>query len=103
MNNKLDLLTEVEPSAKLIIKNLAFECTKSELHQLLSTFGQVKSLRLPKKFDGSHRGFAFVEYMTKEEAKNAMKHLAHSHFYSRHLVLSYSKTYDLFDSLDHPE
>lgn len=40
---------------------------------LFSPFGHLKSARLPKKFDGSHRGFAFVEFTTKQEAKNALE------------------------------
>jgi RNA recognition motif-containing protein len=37
------------------------------------------------------RGFAFVEYLTEDEAKAAMEALANTHFYGRHLVLSYAK------------
>ena len=40
---------------------------------LFSPFGHLKSCRLPKKFDGNHRGFAFIEFVTKQEAKNAME------------------------------
>ena len=40
---------------------------------LFSPFGHLKSCRLPKKFDGSHRGFAFIEFVTKQEAKNALE------------------------------
>lgn len=46
---------------------------------------QIKSLRLPKKF-GNHRGFAFVEYVTKQEAQNALQALSSTHLYGRHLV-----------------
>ena len=34
---------------------------------------QIKSLRIPRKFDGAHRGFAFVEFVTKQEAANAFE------------------------------
>ncbi|CAA2976514.1 multiple RNA-binding domain-containing 1 isoform X1 [Olea europaea subsp. europaea] len=47
---------------------------------------QVKSLRLPMKF-GNHRGFAFVKYVTKQEAHNALQALSNTHLYGRHLVL----------------
>ena len=33
---------------------------------------QIKRVRLPRKFDGGHRGFAFIDFVTKQEAKNAM-------------------------------
>lgn len=46
---------------------------------------QIKSLRLPNKF-GNHRGFAFVEYVTKQEAANALQALSSTHLYGRHLV-----------------
>ena len=56
---------------KMIIRNVAFEAPKRDLSQLFSPFGQLKSLRVPRKFDGSHRGFAFIEFVTKKEATNA--------------------------------
>ena len=36
-----------------------------------STFGEIKYVRLPKKMSGtgSHRGFGFVEFLTKQDAK----------------------------------
>lgn len=46
---------------------------------------QIKSLRLPMRF-GSHRGFAFVEFVTKQEAQNAFEALSSTHLYGRHLV-----------------
>ena len=38
---------------------------------LYSSFGLIKSVRLPKKMagTGSHRGFAFVDFTTKQDAK----------------------------------
>lgn len=50
-------------------------------------FKQIKSIRLPKKFDGNHRGFAFVEFLTKKEAQNAFEALQNTHLYGRHMVL----------------
>ena len=36
-----------------------------------STFGEIKTLRLPQKLSGTgtHRGFAFVDFLTKQDAK----------------------------------
>lgn len=38
---------------------------------LKSTFGELKTVRLPKKAigAGSHRGFGFVDFITKQDAK----------------------------------
>ncbi|XP_010529287.1 PREDICTED: multiple RNA-binding domain-containing protein 1 isoform X2 [Tarenaya hassleriana] len=79
-------------STKLHVKNVAFEATKKDLRQLFSPFGQIKSLRLPSKLgDREHRGYAFVEFMTKQEALNAMKALSNTHLYGRHLLLEWAE------------
>jgi multiple RNA-binding domain-containing protein 1 len=79
-----------KPCTKLHVKNIAFEATKRELRQLFSPFGQIKSMRLPKKNIGQYAGYAFVEFVTKQEALNAKKALASTHFYGRHLVLEWA-------------
>ncbi|KAI5432706.1 hypothetical protein KIW84_020129 [Lathyrus oleraceus] len=77
-------------STKLLVKNVAFEATKKDLRQLFSPFGQIKSLKLPMKF-GNYRGFAFVEYVTQQEAQNALTALSSTHLYGRHLVIERAK------------
>jgi multiple RNA-binding domain-containing protein 1 len=39
--------------------------------------------------DGQHRGFAFVEYETLDEAKQAFISLSNSHLYGRKLVIEW--------------
>ncbi|KAF8102905.1 hypothetical protein N665_0190s0022 [Sinapis alba] len=78
-------------STKLHVKNVAFEATEKELRQLFSPFGQIKGLRLPKRNIGQYAGYAFVEFMTKQEASNAKKALSSTHFYGRHLVIEWAK------------
>lgn len=76
---------------KLIVKNLAFEVSKKELWELFSAHGQVKSVRLPNRADRRSRGFAFVDFATRNEAENAMGQLRHSHLLGRHLVLEWAE------------
>ncbi|KAI8833917.1 hypothetical protein BC829DRAFT_426357 [Chytridium lagenaria] len=78
-------------SSKLAVRNIPFEANKKEIRDLFSTFGQVKSVRLPKKFDGTHRGFCFVDFLTKQEALAAFKSLSSTHLYGRHLVLEWAE------------
>ncbi|KAI3824603.1 hypothetical protein L1987_06067 [Smallanthus sonchifolius] len=89
---------EDQSSTKLIVRNVAFEATEKELRQLFSPFGQVKSLRLPTRF-GKHRGFSFVEYVTKQETKNALQALSNTHLYGRHLVLERAKEGESLEEL----
>ena len=43
-----------------------------EVRELFGAFGQLKTVRMPEKFDGTHRGFAFVEFASKGEATKAI-------------------------------
>lgn len=79
-------------SEKLLVKNLAFECTPDEVRELFQPFGHIKKVRLPKKVNSTnHRGFGFVEFATKDEARLAFRELKHTHLYSRKLVIEYAK------------
>lgn len=83
--------SSAKASSKLIVKNIAFEATRRDLRQLFSAFGQLKNVRLPQKMDGSHRGFGFVEFISKGEAKAAFDALSATHLYGRHLVIEYAE------------
>ena len=85
-----DKTKEKEKGTKLVVRNVAFEATRKDLMGLFGPFGHIKSCRLPKKFDGSHRGFAFVEFVTKQEAGNAMEGVGGTHLYGRRLVVEYA-------------
>ena len=81
---------------KIIIKNLPFEATKRDIRELFGSYGQLRSVRLPKKFDSSTRGFAFAEFVTAREAENTMLALKDTHLLGRRLVLEFAGE----DSLD---
>ncbi|CDO93927.1 unnamed protein product [Kluyveromyces dobzhanskii CBS 2104] len=74
---------------KIIVKNLPFEATRKDVFELFSSFGQLKSVRVPKKFDKSARGFAFVEFLLPKEAENAMDQLQGVHLLGRRLVMEF--------------
>ncbi|KAK3911907.1 putative RNA-binding protein 19 [Frankliniella fusca] len=78
---------------KILVRNIPFQATKDEVTELFKVFGEIKTLRLPKKMvgTGSHRGFAFVDFQSKNDAKNAMESLGQStHLYGRRLVLEWA-------------
>lgn len=74
-------------NGKIIVKNLPFEATRKDVFELFNSFGQLKSVRVPKKFDKSARGFAFVEFVLPKEAENAMDQLQGVHLLGRRLVM----------------
>ena len=75
---------------KIIIKNLPFEATKRDVRELFSPYGKLRSVRVPKKFDSSTRGFAFGDFVTSKEAQNAMDALAGAHLLGRRLNLEFA-------------
>ncbi|TDZ60581.1 Multiple RNA-binding domain-containing protein 1 [Colletotrichum trifolii] len=76
---------------KIVIKNLPFETTKKDIRTLFGTYGQLRAVRLPKKFGNSTRGFAFAEFVTPREAENALNALRDTHLLGRRLVLDFAE------------
>ncbi|KAF1811288.1 pre-rRNA processing protein, partial [Eremomyces bilateralis CBS 781.70] len=83
---------------KIIVKNLPFEASKKDIRTLFATYGQLRSVRVPKKFDNTSRGFAFAEFTTPREATSAMEALRNTHLLGRRLVLDFAT-----QELDDPE
>ncbi|POY72886.1 hypothetical protein BMF94_4047 [Rhodotorula taiwanensis] len=88
--------TTKESSTKLLVKNVPFEATRNDLRQLFGAYGQLKSVRLPRKMDNKTRGFAFLEFATRRDAEAAFEALEHTHLLGRHLVLQYTGAEDGF-------
>lgn len=84
-----------QTGSKILVKNVPFEATVSELRKIFAVYGELNFVRIPKKIDGQHRGFAFVDFLTKEDAFRAFRALCHStHLYGRKLVLEWAKGSD---------
>ncbi|RDA92896.1 hypothetical protein CP533_3844 [Ophiocordyceps camponoti-saundersi (nom. inval.)] len=75
---------------KIVIKNLPFQATKKDVRALFGTYGQLRSVRVPKKADHTTRGFAFADFVTSREAESALKALRDTHLLGRRLVLEYA-------------
>ncbi|KAK7074290.1 putative RNA-binding protein 19, partial [Halocaridina rubra] len=90
-----------QTSTKILVKNIPFQATPLEVRQLFATFGELKTVRLPKKpNDQEHRGFGFVDFVTRDEAKKAFDALCHStHLYGRRVVLEWAKDDETVEEL----
>ncbi|KAF8127694.1 hypothetical protein EV363DRAFT_1344398 [Boletus edulis] len=87
-----DKETAKSRTTKMIVKNVPFEATRKDIRELFGyAHGQLKSVRLPKRFDARSRGFAFLEFVTRHEAENAYAALRHTHLLGRHLVLEWAE------------
>lgn len=81
-------------SNKLLIKNLPFQATKSDIMSLFNSVGTVTSIRIPKKSDGTNKGYCFVEFLGKLEAISALEQFQHTHLYGRHLIIEIAENDD---------
>ncbi|XP_059480054.1 probable RNA-binding protein 19 [Neocloeon triangulifer] len=91
-----------QTGSKIIVRNIPFQATQQEIRELFKVFGELKAVRLPRKMVGTgpHRGFAFVEYTTKGDAKRAFEALCQStHLYGRRLVLEWAAPEETIDEL----
>ncbi|KAE9417143.1 hypothetical protein Angca_008166, partial [Angiostrongylus cantonensis] len=97
LKRKSVLALEQGDCTKLLIRNIPFQASIKEIESLFSSFGEVKSIRIPKKVGNrnEHRGFGFVDFISTGEAKRAFEALVHStHIYGRRLVLEWAKQDD---------
>ncbi|KAI0549587.1 pre-rRNA processing protein [Xylaria curta] len=75
----------------LIVKNLPFQASKREIKALFSAYSQIKAVRMPKKFNHSGRGFAFVDFTSSKDAASALQALEGTHLLGRRLILQYAE------------
>lgn len=59
-----------QQTSKILVKNIPFQANLKEIRELFRVFGELKFVRLPKKIDDEHhRGFGFVDFISKNDAK----------------------------------
>ncbi|XP_038209851.1 probable RNA-binding protein 19 [Zerene cesonia] len=96
--NKKSVKETTQNGTKILVRNVPFQANRKELHEIFRAFGEIKTLRLPKKFTSEsdqHRGFAFIDFYSKADAKNAFEALCQStHLYGRRLVLEWADQTD---------
>lgn len=90
-------------STKIMVKNIPFQANANEIRDLFKVFGELKAVRLPKKMGtgtDQHRGFGFIDFVSKSDAKSAFEALQLStHLYGRRLVLDWAATDQDVDEL----
>ncbi|XP_061387960.1 probable RNA-binding protein 19 [Musca vetustissima] len=87
-----------QTGTKILVRNIPFQAKVREVRDIFKAFGELRSVRLPKKMapgEESHRGFGFVDFVTKSDAKKAFEALSQStHLYGRRIVLEWASTAD---------
>ncbi|XP_034489664.1 probable RNA-binding protein 19 [Drosophila innubila] len=83
-----------QTGTKMLVRNIPFQAQYREVREIFKAFGELRSLRIPKKMtpgEDAHRGFGFVDFTSKADAKRAFDALsASTHLYGRRLVLEWA-------------
>uniref|UniRef100_A0A8C4RM11 APOBEC1 complementation factor n=1 Tax=Erpetoichthys calabaricus TaxID=27687 RepID=A0A8C4RM11_ERPCA len=64
-----------ERGSEIFVGKLPRDLFEDELVPLCEKFGKIYEVRMMMDFNGNNRGYAFVTFYNKQEAKNAMKQL----------------------------
>jgi nucleolin len=79
-----------EDKMELFVGNLAFSTTEGSIRSAFSKFGQITNLKMPTDPMGRPKGFAFVQYGSHKDAKNACDSLNGQDLDGRNLRINFS-------------
>ena len=60
---------------KLFVNNLPYSVSEAELREIFESVGKVKSVRMVTTKSGKFKGFAYVEYVSSDDASKAVMEL----------------------------
>tara|TARA_B100001248_G_scaffold34737_2_gene22316 strand:+ start:12436 stop:13713 length:1278 start_codon:yes stop_codon:yes gene_type:complete len=84
---------EDKMGVKLFVGRLPFEISEEELSRAFSEHGKIDSIHIAKdRESGKSKGFAFVTFPSKEEAKAAIKAMNGSEIKGRRIVVEESSS-----------
>lgn len=70
----------------IYVGNIPFSATQDQVKELFAQYGQVESVRIiMDKLTGRSRGFAFVQFVNKEEGQQAIDGLNNKDFLGKQL------------------
>lgn len=61
-----------QESSSVIVRNLPFNFSESDLNGMFESFGSIKSFRIIKNESGQSKGFGFVDFDSAADAKAAL-------------------------------
>ena len=87
-------MEEVSES-KVYVGNLPFSVTLEDLKEMFSSYGEISEATvIADKFSGRSKGFGFVTFAKKEDAKKAISEMNGKEVQGRELTVSEAKPVD---------
>ncbi|KAJ5115131.1 hypothetical protein NUU61_000890 [Penicillium alfredii] len=62
----------MQEGREIYLKNVDWSAKEKDLKSAFAQFGSIEAVHIPRKVDGSSKGFAFVAFSSKEEADAAL-------------------------------
>ena len=93
---KQDKLARNVRRSRLIIRNLSFKITSEDLQKFFSPYGNIVDINLPKKPNGSIKGFAFISYDNVGSSLKAIKFLNGKKHFNRTVAVDFAVSKDLY-------
>ncbi len=88
VNEEKKTNSQKDKTTKLIVKNVPFQATKDDIKNLLKPCVNMTGIRIPKKQDGTSRGFCFITLATGEDVNKAIEFFGTStHLFGRKIIL----------------
>ncbi|KAH6610989.1 hypothetical protein Trco_001009 [Trichoderma cornu-damae] len=73
------------------VSGLSLSTTEDEIREIFSKYGAVARINVPRNISGEGRGFAFIDFETKDEAERAALGLNKTNFFNQIIRVEISK------------
>ncbi|KAL7946618.1 hypothetical protein V8C42DRAFT_321217 [Trichoderma barbatum] len=90
-NRKKSREGAVAEGREVHVSGLSPSTTEEQIREVFSKYGIISRINVPRNINGKGRGFAFVDFATKDEAEKAASELNKTKFFNQILQVEISK------------
>ena len=73
-----------------MLRNIAYDMKETHLRKEFAKFGKIIDVNLPEGKNGMNRGFAFIEFNSKEEGEKMLKEMNGKQWKGRTIAVAFS-------------
>jgi len=80
-----------DPEKTIFVGNLPYSLNESMIEKSFRIYGKIEKIRLIYDKEGKSRGYAFIEYKSKDDAKEAYKKAYNLVLLNRRIIVDYER------------